>query len=41
MHIVVGLGNPGLLYRTSRHNAGFQALDALATDVDGQMVFTG
>jgi PTH1 family peptidyl-tRNA hydrolase len=30
MHIVAGLGNPGLTYRRSRHNAGFQALDALA-----------
>jgi len=30
MYIVAGLGNPGLVYRKSRHNAGFQALDALA-----------
>lgn len=30
MHIVAGLGNPGLTYRRSRHNAGFQALDVLA-----------
>ena len=30
MHIIVGLGNPGLAYRKSRHNAGFQALDFLA-----------
>lgn len=30
MWIVAGLGNPGIAYRKSRHNAGFQALDALA-----------
>lgn len=30
MFVVAGLGNPGLLYKRSRHNAGFQALDALA-----------
>jgi len=30
MHVVAGLGNPGLLYKRSRHNAGFQALDVLA-----------
>ena len=30
MWIIVGLGNPGIAYRKSRHNAGFNALDALA-----------
>lgn len=30
MWIVVGLGNPGIAYRKSRHNAGFCALDALS-----------
>jgi len=30
MYIVAGLGNPGLAYRKSRHNAGFHALDALS-----------
>lgn len=30
MWIVIGLGNPGLKYRYSRHNIGFQVLDLLA-----------
>ena len=30
MFIVAGLGNPGLLYQRTRHNAGFQALDVRA-----------
>ena len=30
MYIIVGLGNPGLKYKKTPHNAGFMALDVLA-----------
>jgi PTH1 family peptidyl-tRNA hydrolase len=33
MHVIAGLGNPGLLYQRTRHNAGFQALDRIAEEL--------
>jgi PTH1 family peptidyl-tRNA hydrolase len=33
MKIIVGLGNPGEKYKSTRHNAGFMAVDALASQL--------
>jgi PTH1 family peptidyl-tRNA hydrolase len=36
-YIVVGLGNPGVQYENTRHNAGFMAVDTLAAKYNVQM----
>ncbi len=36
--LVVGLGNPGNDYATTRHNAGFWFVDALARDLGAQWI---
>ncbi len=41
MYLIAGLGNPGLKYRKTPHNAGFLAADALAKNLGARFVKKG
>lgn len=36
MKVIAGLGNPGLRYRNTRHNAGFKAVDRMAEKLNAE-----
>ena len=37
MYIIAGLGNPGLKYKNTRHNAGYIAADFLLSEMGGSL----
>ena len=37
LHLIAGLGNPGLRYRKTRHNLGFMVIDAINKSLSGSL----
>ena len=41
MKLIIGLGNPGLKYKSTRHNIGFLVIDKLASDYNISVTMKG